>query len=141
VDISSQTQRFRQQTRRHNRHLDKRSTLPHTFGRIGNCCNEKWKMNTANTTASSFLTTNDGIQIFFKDSGTGQPIVFHHGWPLSSDDEDNQRLFFLAQGYRVIAHDRGAKLLKNATLKVYKGLHGGATIHADFINLDSPLFL
>jgi hypothetical protein len=80
VDISSQTQRLRQQTRRHNRHLDKRSTLLHTFGRIGNCCNEKWKMNTANsnnTTACSFLTTNDGIQIFFRDSGAGQPIVFH----------------------------------------------------------------
>ena len=48
-------------------------------------------MNTAdsnNTTGSSFLTTNDGIQIFFKDSGAGQPIVFHHGWPLSSDDWD-----------------------------------------------------
>ena len=41
-------------------------------------------MNAANTTASSFLTTNDGIQIFFKDSGAGQPIVFHHGWPLAA---------------------------------------------------------
>jgi len=55
---------------------------------------------------SSTFTTKDGTQIYFKDWGTGQPIVFHHGWPLSSDDWDAQMLFFLAQGYRVIAHDR-----------------------------------
>ncbi|WP_295138818.1 alpha/beta hydrolase [uncultured Reyranella sp.] len=54
----------------------------------------------------SYLTTKDGTQIFYKDWGAGQPVVFHHGWPLSSDDWDNQMLFFLAQGYRVIAHDR-----------------------------------
>ncbi|RWD67808.1 MAG: alpha/beta hydrolase [Mesorhizobium sp.] len=52
------------------------------------------------------ITTKDGTQIYYKDWGTGQPIVFHHGWPLSSDDWDAQMLFFLAQGYRVIAHDR-----------------------------------
>src|SRR5580692_9144418 len=52
------------------------------------------------------LTIKDGTEIFFKDWGTGQPLVFHHGWPLSADDWDNQMLFFLAQGYRVIAHDR-----------------------------------
>ncbi len=52
------------------------------------------------------VTTKDGAQIFYKDWGTGQPIVFHHGWPLSSDDWDAQMLFFLSQGYRVIAHDR-----------------------------------
>ncbi len=54
----------------------------------------------------SSITTPDGTEIFYKDCGTGQPIVFHHGWPLSSDDWDAQMLFFLAQGYRVIAHDR-----------------------------------
>ena len=54
----------------------------------------------------STITTKDGTRIFYKDWGTGQPIVFHHGWPLSSDDWDAQMLFFLAQGYRVIAHDR-----------------------------------
>lgn len=54
----------------------------------------------------SILTTSDGTDIFYKDWGTGQPIVFSHGWPLSSDDWDNQMLFFLNQGYRVIAHDR-----------------------------------
>ena len=52
------------------------------------------------------ITTNDGVDIFFKDWGAGQPIVFSHGWPLSADDWDNQMLFFLAKGYRVIAHDR-----------------------------------
>ena len=56
--------------------------------------------------SSSTFTTQDGTQIYFKDWGAGQPIVFHHGWPLSSDDWDAQMLFFLAQGYRVIAHDR-----------------------------------
>ena len=52
------------------------------------------------------ITTSDGVDIFFKDWGSGQPIVFSHGWPLSSDDWDNQMLFFLAHGYRVIAADR-----------------------------------
>jgi non-heme chloroperoxidase len=55
---------------------------------------------------SGTVTTKDGAQIFYKDWGTGQPIVFHHGWPLSGDDWDAQMLFFLSQGYRVIAHDR-----------------------------------
>jgi non-heme chloroperoxidase len=54
----------------------------------------------------SFITTTDGTEIFYKDWGSGQPIVFHHGWPLSGDDWDAQMLFFLGQGYRVIAHDR-----------------------------------
>ena len=54
----------------------------------------------------STFTTKDGTQIFYKDWGSGQPIVFHHGWPLSSDDWDAQMIYFLSQGYRVIAHDR-----------------------------------
>jgi non-heme chloroperoxidase len=55
-----------------------------------------------------FITTQDGTDIFYKDWGPkdAQPIVFHHGWPLSADDWDNQLMFFLGQGYRVIAHDR-----------------------------------
>src|SRR5678815_4076311 len=53
-----------------------------------------------------FVKTKDGVEIFYKDWGKGQPIVFSHGWPLSADDWDNQMLFFLAKGYRVIAHDR-----------------------------------
>jgi non-heme chloroperoxidase len=52
------------------------------------------------------VTTKDGLQIYYKDWGKGQPIVFSHGWPLSADDWDNQMLFFLSHGYRVIAHDR-----------------------------------
>jgi non-heme chloroperoxidase len=52
------------------------------------------------------ITTKDGTEIFYKDWGQGQPIVFHHGWPLSADDWNTQMLFFLQQGYRVIAHDR-----------------------------------
>jgi len=52
------------------------------------------------------LKTRDGTELFYKDWGTGQPVVFHHGWPLSADDWDAQMLFFLHQGYRVIAHDR-----------------------------------
>jgi non-heme chloroperoxidase len=54
----------------------------------------------------STITTNDGTEIFYKDWGTGQPIVFSHGWPLSADDWDAQMLFFLDKGFRVIAHDR-----------------------------------
>ena len=55
-----------------------------------------------------FISTRDGTQIFYKDWGPkdGQPIVFHHGWPLSSDDWDNQMMFFVQHGYRTIAHDR-----------------------------------
>ena len=52
------------------------------------------------------ITTKDGTMIFYKDWGSGQPIVFSHGWPLSSDDWDTQMLFFLNHGFRVIAHDR-----------------------------------
>lgn len=54
----------------------------------------------------STITVKDGTEIFYKDWGTGQPLVFHLGWPLSADDWDAQMMFFLAQGYRVIAHDR-----------------------------------
>jgi len=55
---------------------------------------------------SSTFTLKDGTQIYYKDWGKGQPIMFHHGWPLSADDWDAQMLFFLSKGYRVIAHDR-----------------------------------
>ena len=56
----------------------------------------------------NFVTTKDGVEIFYKDWGPkdAQPIVFHHGWPLSSDDWDAQMLFFVLNGYRVVAHDR-----------------------------------
>ena len=52
------------------------------------------------------ITTKDGTQIYYKDWGSGQPIVFHHGWPLSADDWDAQMLYFVEKGYRVVAHDR-----------------------------------
>ena len=54
----------------------------------------------------SFVTVKDGTQIYYKDWGKGQPIVFSHGWPLSADDWDTQMMFFLGHGYRVVAHDR-----------------------------------
>lgn len=59
-----------------------------------------------NAKGSGTITVKDGTQIFYKDWGSGQPIVFHHGWPLSGDDWDAQMLFFLSKGFRVIAHDR-----------------------------------
>src|SRR6202021_2799892 len=52
------------------------------------------------------ITTKDGVEIFYKDWGSGPAIVFSHGWPLSADDWDSQMLFFLNHGYRVVAHDR-----------------------------------
>src|SRR3978361_2398087 len=54
----------------------------------------------------SKITVQDGTEIYYKDWGTGQPLFFHHGWPLSADDWDAQLMFFLDHGYRVIAHDR-----------------------------------
>jgi non-heme chloroperoxidase len=52
------------------------------------------------------FTVTDGTEIYFKDWGAGQPLFFHHGWPLTADDWDAQMMFFLSKGYRVIAHDR-----------------------------------
>jgi non-heme chloroperoxidase len=60
----------------------------------------------ATVVPGSTITTKDGVHIFYKDWGSGQPIVFHHGWPLSGDDWDGQMLYFLEKGYRVIALDR-----------------------------------
>ena len=54
----------------------------------------------------SWVTTDDGTQIYYKDWGSGKPIVFSHGWPLSADDWDAQMMFFLNRGFRVVAHDR-----------------------------------
>ena len=52
------------------------------------------------------ITLKDGTTIYYKDWGTGQPLFFHHGWPLSADDWDGHIMFFLERGFRVIAHDR-----------------------------------
>jgi len=54
----------------------------------------------------SYVATSDGTRIFYKGWGTGQPLFFHHGWPLSADDWDAQMMFFMERGYRVLAHDR-----------------------------------
>ncbi|WCT79463.1 alpha/beta fold hydrolase [Novosphingobium humi] len=64
--------------------------------------------NSANTArvGDGYVTTPDGARLYYKDWGTGQPIVFHHGWPLTADDWDAQMMFFLEQGFRVIAFDR-----------------------------------
>jgi non-heme chloroperoxidase len=56
--------------------------------------------------SSNMIAMKDGTQIFYKDWGSGKPIVFHHGWPLSADDWDAQMMFFVLKGFRVIAHDR-----------------------------------
>jgi hypothetical protein len=75
----------------------------------------------------SFVTTSDGTDIFYKDWGTGQPLFFHHGWPLSADDRDGAR---------------SVRLLKRGTLKSYPGLpHGMPTTHAELINADLLEFI
>src|SRR5687767_15980802 len=56
--------------------------------------------------AAGRITTKDGTEIYYKDWGSGQPVVVSHGWPLSADDWDTQMLFLLKHGYRVIAHNR-----------------------------------
>src|SRR5688572_24673001 len=78
--------------------------------------NQRRRMSTSNQASrsgadraeSGFVTTQDGVQIFYKDWGPAdaQPIVFHHGWPLTADDWEAQMMFFRLKGYRVIAHDR-----------------------------------
>ena len=85
----------------------------------------------------SEITTKDGTKIFYKDWGTGQPIVFHHGWPLCSDDWDAQMLFFQQKGYRVIAHDRRGH---GRSSQVGTG-HDMATYAADVAELTTALDL
>ena len=63
----------------------------------------------------STITTNDGAKIFYKDWGTGQPVVFSHGWPLSADAWDEQMIFLAHRGYRCIAHDRRGHGRSNQT--------------------------
>jgi non-heme chloroperoxidase len=86
----------------------------------------------------STLTTSDGVEIFYKDWGpkTAQPIVFHHGWPLSSDDWDNQLLFFLAKGYRVVATDRRGHGRSSQTSEGHDMDHYVADAAAVFDHLD-----
>ena len=101
----------------------------------------------------STITAKDDTQIYYKDWGSGQPVVFSHGWPLSADAFEDQMFFLALRGYRCIAHDRrghddqivpigvsamrSSKLIKNATLKVYKGApHGMCTTHKQQVNGD-----
>ncbi|MEO7054442.1 MAG: alpha/beta hydrolase [Rhizomicrobium sp.] len=84
-----------------------------------------------------FITTRDGTEIFYKDWGSGKPIVFHHGWPLSADDWDNQMLFFQHKGYRVIAHDRRGHGRSSQT----SGGHDMAHYAADMVELAAKLDL
>src|ERR1700753_1531573 len=83
------------------------------------------------------VTTSDNTEIFYKDWGSGQPIVFSHGWPLSADDWDTQMLFFLRHGYRVIAHDRRGHGRSTQT----SGGHDMDTYVADVIALTDALGL
>ena len=85
----------------------------------------------------STITVKDGTDIYYKDWGTGQPIFFHHGWPLSSDDWDGQMMFFLSQGYRVIAHGRRGHGRSTQT----SGGHDMDTYAADVAELTAALDL
>jgi non-heme chloroperoxidase len=90
-----------------------------------------------------FVTTNDGVEIFYKDWGPkeAQPVVFHHGWPLSSDDWDAQMLFFLSKGYRAVAggpfygYNRPGVKASEAVVDNWwrQGMAGGAKAHYDGI--------
>jgi non-heme chloroperoxidase len=87
----------------------------------------------------STITTKDGVQIFYKDWGHGQPIVFHHGWPLSSDDWDTQMLFFLQHGYRVIGidrrgHGRSSQVSDGHDMDHYAADAAGVVEHLDLRN-------
>jgi len=88
-------------------------------------------------TRMPFITTKDGTEIFYKDWGKGDPIVFHHGWPLSADDWDVQMLYFLHKGYRVIAHDRRGHGRSSQT----SSGHDMETYAADMIALAAKLDL
>jgi non-heme chloroperoxidase len=80
--------------------------IPTSFTTAANAASKKHP--TQGNQTMSYVTTKDGVEIFFKDWGPkdAQPIMFHHGWPLSSDDWDAQMLYFLSKGFRVVAHDR-----------------------------------
>jgi non-heme chloroperoxidase len=82
------------------------------------------------------ITTDDGTSIFYKDWGSGQPIMFHHGWPLSSDDWDPQLMFFLQQGFRVIAHDRRGHGRSSQTSDGHDMDHYAADVAAVVAHLD-----
>lgn len=82
------------------------------------------------------ITTEDGTSIFYKDWGSGQPIMFHHGWPLCSDDWDTQLMFFLQQGFRVVAHDRRGHGRSTQTSDGHDMDHYAADVAAVVAHLD-----
>jgi non-heme chloroperoxidase len=82
------------------------------------------------------ITTDDGTSIFYKDWGSGQPIMFHHGWPLSSDDWDAQLMFFVQHGFRVIAHDRRGHGRSTQTSDGHDMDHYAADVAAVVAHLD-----
>jgi non-heme chloroperoxidase len=84
----------------------------------------------------STITTKDGVTIFFKDWGKGQPIVFSHGWPLSADDWDAQMMFFLGQGFRVVAHDRRGHGRSSQTADGHDMDHYADDLAAVIVHLD-----
>ena len=83
-----------------------------------------------------FIKTKDGVEIFYKDWGKGQPIVFSHGWPLSADDWDTQMLFFLNHGYRVIATDRRGHGRSSQTGDGHDADHYADDLAAVVVHLD-----
>jgi non-heme chloroperoxidase len=94
----------------------------------------------------NFITANDNARIFYKDWGPrdAQPLVFHHGWPLTADEWNNQLLSFLAHGYRVIAHDRrghGRSSQTDNGNEMDTCPHGMAATNADVINADMLAFI
>src|SRR5262245_22648567 len=84
------------------------------------------------------IATRDGLEIYYQDWGpkSAQPIVFHHGWPLSSDDWDPQMLFFVGRGYRVVAHDRRGHGRSSQTGDGHDMDHYAADAAAVFEHLD-----
>jgi non-heme chloroperoxidase len=82
------------------------------------------------------IKTTDGIEIYYKDWGSGQPIVFSHGWPLSADDWDPQMLFFVGKGFRVIAHDRRGHGRSSQTVEGHDMDHYAADLAALTAHLD-----
>jgi non-heme chloroperoxidase len=86
----------------------------------------------------SSITTHDGVEIFYKDWGrrNAQPIVFHHGWPLSGDDWDTQMLYFVDRGYRVIAHDRRGHGRSSQVSEGHDMDHYAADVAALVVHLD-----
>jgi pimeloyl-ACP methyl ester carboxylesterase len=85
------------------------------------------------------ITTKDGTQIYYKDWGTGQPIVFSHGWPLSADAFEDQMMFLTERGYRCIAHDRRGH--GRSSQVIPGGPHGMCSTMKDQINAELLAFI